>query len=459
MSEPLPNRDNPGMEANIQAGAPPMPAAPLPTVEEPIAYRPISGWAIAGFAAGALFSLLTLLCTIVALSQGAPMFLPIWVVGVALVGIVLSLVGQHEVQNSEGTRAGAKLARAGLWLSVISGLCYLSYYFATGLAVESQANDFLLVKSNEDSGFFPRLREGADDPVQLNHAFLLTLPGNQRSARPDNEESMAKLFDTPGKDATPGNLSAFKHGLDGGLRGILPSVYFKQNAKDIKIEPGAVQEWKYEQKSYQVRRIYRLESKEVVLEMSLLVASTEAEAAGQGRKWHLVLPRSAVTHKRLTRYGEGLAFLRHQARVALEQWIVALNQGQSFDRIKECDKTDWENARPELRDNRAAIYPLFQGKDPKRIERFQVLSGGELGKWEEVNGKIRIYHDFRFGLPKEPGRPLAAIVDAWVAHETEKDINPAEISADSRPSSWNLMQIGFTNFTPLPEKKGLAPGG
>src|SRR5262249_38452375 len=145
MSEPPPDRE--------------APLAPLPTVSEPIAYQPISGWAIAGFAAGAVFALLTLLCTIVALVQGAPMFFPIWIVSLAIVGVVLSALGLREVQNSEGTRAGAKLARVGLWLSVISGLCYLSYYFATGLAVESQADDFLLVKSDDDSGFFPRLRE------------------------------------------------------------------------------------------------------------------------------------------------------------------------------------------------------------------------------------------------------------------------------------------------------------
>ncbi len=445
MSEPLPS--------------PEAPVPPIQTVEAPIAYRPISGFAIGGLAAGACFALLTLLCTIVALSQGAPMFFPVWIVGLAVVGIVLSLLGQRQVQNSEGTRAGAKIARAGLLLSVISGLCYLSYYFATVLAIEGQADDFLLVKSDDDSGFFPRLRDGASDPVQLNQAFLLTVPGNQRSARPDNEESMVKLFDTPAKDGSPGNLTTFKQGLGPGLNGILPSIYFKQNAKDVKIESGPAQDWDYKEKSYRVRRKYRLESKEVVLEMSLLVISTEAEAAGQARKWFVVMPQSIIASKRLTPYGQGLAVLRQQARQKLEQWFASLNQGQGFDRIKEYDKTDWENARPELRDKHTQIYQLFEGKNPRRVERFQVFSGSELGKWEEANGKIRIYHAFRFGLPKEPGAPPAFAVDAVVVHETAKDVNPAEVFPGSRSSGWNLIQIRFTNITPNPERKGAAPGG
>ena len=75
-----------------------------------------------------------------------------------MVGIVFSLIGQKQIQNSEGTRAGAKLARLGIWLSLLSGLGYLSYYYVTGLALQSQANAFLMEKS-EDGGFFPRLIE------------------------------------------------------------------------------------------------------------------------------------------------------------------------------------------------------------------------------------------------------------------------------------------------------------
>src|SRR4051794_17110336 len=83
----------------------------------PIAYKPISGWAIAGFGAGAMFAVFTILTTVIALWQGAPFFLHPAAVFVAIAGVVMSFLGQRHVQNSEGTRAGAKLAQLGLWLS------------------------------------------------------------------------------------------------------------------------------------------------------------------------------------------------------------------------------------------------------------------------------------------------------------------------------------------------------
>src|SRR5579862_4016232 len=186
---------------------------PLPTTEaagEPLAYQPISGWAIAGFATGVLFTLLVAVSTIVALVQGAPMFYPAWILFLPVVGIILCLVGQRHVHTSEGTRAGAKLARLGLWLSVISGLGYSSYYFVTGLAVQNQANDFVMTLG-EDTGFFPRLVQWAEldranqDPdkarTMLNSVFLLTRPAtNRRGHSAGDESDMIQAFDRRGKE-------------------------------------------------------------------------------------------------------------------------------------------------------------------------------------------------------------------------------------------------------------------
>src|SRR5262245_24730438 len=99
MSEPLRSTN----DAGIQAGLPPAPAEPA-AAPESIAYQPISGWAIAGAGVGGLFALVVAASTIVAFWQGAPMFFPVWIVGVAILGFVLSLIGQRHVQNSEGTR-------------------------------------------------------------------------------------------------------------------------------------------------------------------------------------------------------------------------------------------------------------------------------------------------------------------------------------------------------------------
>src|SRR5262249_17858858 len=172
MSEPLPQPENPGLETNIKAG-PPL----APPSEPGAGYRSISGWAIAGFALGALFTLLVVICALVAFYQGAPFFFRPWILMFLLptLGVFVSLYAQWHVRNSEGTLAGAKLAQWGFRLSLVSGLVYSSYYFVTGYAVTSQANAFVM-EEGEETGFFPRLRKGADNPVEFNKAFLMTLP-------------------------------------------------------------------------------------------------------------------------------------------------------------------------------------------------------------------------------------------------------------------------------------------
>ena len=453
MSEPLRDREDTGVKAGL-------PSAPTPSAEEPLVYQPISGWAIAGFGAGALFAFLVLIATLVALTQGAPMFFPVWIVGLAIVGVILSVIGLRHVQNSEGTRAGAKLARAGIWLSLVSGLSYLSYYFVTGLALQSQANAFVMEKTDDDSGFFPRLREGATDPVQLNAAFLLTMPANQRSVRPDNEDGMIKLYDNVAQPEAPGNLSQFKYGMSPGFNGALPRIFFGPAAKEVKVSEQGAQEWKYEQRSYKVTRNYRIETKELEWDVTLTVGSTEAESAGQGRKWFVNLNQSGASSKRLTRYGEGMSMLRVLARANLESQFAIFNSGKPVAAIKELDKTPWDKkAGDDAIEKRALIHGFLADSTKNRFERFMVFSRPEdVGKWEEAGDRIRIYHSFRFSLPKEIGKAPIYLVDGYVVLETTKAVNPAEFDLRSQQPGWDIVRIVFTGISPMPKVDPNRPG-
>ncbi len=320
------------MDANIKAGEPPV---PLLSTEQPIAYQPVSGWAVAGCAVGGVFALLVAICTIVALSQGAPLFFPIWILGLAIVGVILSLIGQRHVQNSEGTRAGAKLAKVGFWLSLASGLCYFAYFYITGLALENQANTFVMEKTDDDSGFFPRLREAADNPAQLNAAFLLTRPANARgNANPEDEQGMRANFDVPKGDGTPGELTQFREHP-------FVRILFKESAKDAEITPLTVQEWHYEQRMYKIVRNYRIKTKEVDYEFRVSVFSSEAESAGQGRKWFVNLREVGYVARNLTEFGQGLGRLRPQARAKLNEWAFKPSQG-AFKDIAAKDQTAWD---------------------------------------------------------------------------------------------------------------------
>ena len=424
---------------------------PTQTTGEPLAYQPISGWALAGFATGALFTILVVSSTAVALVQGAPVFFPVGTLVVPMVGIVLSLLGQQHVRNSEGTRAGAKLATLGLWLSLISGLSYLSYYYVTGLAVQSQANAFLMEKG-PDSGFFPRLLEGASKPPEINAAFLLTRPATQRSGRTDDETNMIELFDTSPKDGVPGELTQFREGP-------FPRLFFKHLAKDAVITPLTVQDWKYEVRSYKIYRNYRVQTKELETEVQMAVFSNEAETAGQDRKWFVNLRESYPLYKTMTftPLGTGLRQLRYQSFLWLQQWAGALNDGRAYPEIKQTDQSDWskvyvkEGNRAKIR---ALLHQTFAGSDRNRLRAFGVLPvRDDFGKWEPADGKIRIYHNFRFALEKEPGGPPLYNVDGYAILETKKAIDPTQFDP-AAPPEWDVVHVVFTQITPaLPERK------
>ncbi len=106
-----------------------------------------------------------LVSTLVALFQGLPVFLPSAVLWLAAAAAGVSFLAQLRIRNAEGTMAGMVLARWGLWLSVLMGVTYFVYIWVTGLALAKQADDFLMVKSSDDTGFFPRLKNAARTPT------------------------------------------------------------------------------------------------------------------------------------------------------------------------------------------------------------------------------------------------------------------------------------------------------
>src|SRR5207249_1690816 len=90
--------------------------APEPAGTE-AAYRPISGLAIAGFTLACLYQVVVGVSMAVAVRQGVPLFLPIGTFLLPIGGALLCFLAQRHIRNSEGTRAGLRLARWGLWLS------------------------------------------------------------------------------------------------------------------------------------------------------------------------------------------------------------------------------------------------------------------------------------------------------------------------------------------------------
>lgn len=462
MSDAKPTPETPGTDAHVKSGLPPLPAAnpDSPLLSAPIAYQPLSAWAIAGLALGSAFTLLVVLSAAVALYQGLPFFYPVWIIALPILGIVISLYGQRHVQTSEGTRVGLKQAQWGLRLSLVSGLVYFSYYYVTEFALQRQANAFVMEKGEGwDAGYLPRLQEGGEDPVQLNAAFLLTQPPSARAGRPDNESSMRKNHDITGKDGESGQLSQFREG------DLLAKVFFKKLGKESEVTHLGMQDWRAEKRSYMVFHAYHIKTKEVEMQFVLAVYSVEAESAGQSRKWFVNLRESKQVPNtmKLTDIGEGMVRLRKSAGDWLikkgEEW----NAGAPFDAIREknFDQTPWEVLEPQdgkHLERRERVHQAIAGPGTQRLPQFGVLTLMDRpGSWEQTtDGKIRVYHMFRFAVPTSPTAGPIFHVEGVAGLETKQMIDPAKFAEGSRVD-WNLVNIRLTTVSVPSEKKEKTP--
>ena len=405
---------------------------------EPLVYRPISGLAIAGITLAGLYTFFVVISTAVALIQGIPFFLPKWFLVLAVGGAGFSIAAIRQIQNSEGTRAGMKLARAGLWISIFVGLGYTAYDNVTGLALRQQAHDFLADKQ-PDSGFFPRIREGGER--ELNAAFLLTLsPSDRQGLDPGKAALLAKIHDTPSAEGARGKLSYFRdHFLVNALR------------RATKIEPQGVQEWKYENRSYQVLRNYRLELPEAILDVLIPVFSAEGLEAGEQRRWFVALPMVRVVNNEKTPLGERLALARYMSRQNLSLWVMDLNSGKPAQPYQ--DLTEWERVitkdtlRAAVKDR---ITEIFTRSDPGRLAP-EFSTDDSFSSWKQEGGLLHLSHSFKLRLygilgantyvaegffhvkSKEPVDLLGALQEAPKWHTPAVEFSFVALAPQDRP--------------------------
>ncbi len=122
-------------------------------------YKPLAVMAVVAFVAAAFFVGLVVILTLVGLVSRKPV-LEAWLIGFAIIGVLMSIAARWQIRISEGTRAGEKLAKWALWLSVIGGCIYVAYYGGSVMSIRSQADRFVqdawlnALKSNDsDNGF------------------------------------------------------------------------------------------------------------------------------------------------------------------------------------------------------------------------------------------------------------------------------------------------------------------
>jgi hypothetical protein len=330
----------------------------LPDIaSDTIDYKPLSLLAVAGLVAAILYAVILVVSALVALFKGEPFFLANGLLAIPIAGAALSSLALWQINNSEGTRAGTKLAKWGLGVSLIAGLGYFTYQTFTGLAIIQQANRFLMEK-DVDSGFFPRL-QGSD--IDVKRAFLFTLSANERgNARPEDSQGMER-FDLPSQQGPKGRLTmVLESTLVRAIRSATPGT--------VKVEPGGVKDWTYENGAYRIIRTYRISTDEGVWEIPLVVTSVEALAEGDKRQWKVEWAFANPIAPSRTELGIKKYGLRQKAHEFLTDpkvgWFTYLARGRQLDVY-----LGWKLPadRKELRERYAALHagtPLAAAAGP-----------------------------------------------------------------------------------------------
>jgi hypothetical protein len=417
-------------EVSSMAQSPPaLPVQPGGT----LAYRPVSLLALASLGLSSLYAAVVTPVTVAAFFKGAPAMLPFWLLLVPAAGAALGLVAQWRIRRAEGTLAGAALARWGLWLGLLFGLGYAAYHVMTGLAIQQQANRFLM-EEGEDSGFFPRLLKGR--PEDVNRAFLLSVPyGRRVGANADDTPALEGEFNRPTQKGGPGMMTLFRES-----EGVMAAL--GAGREGTAVRPLGVRQWSYENQRYRVERDYRITTREMQLDLLVPVVA-ETDPAGGGRKWYVdwrKVTKLASSHP--TPLGEGMQDLRKAAHAYLNGWPVG--QRQTAKPAAPRDITDWnivpvgpdkdhpdEAAKAEVRRKLRAAFEKWPDKgSPITVPEQRMCP------WEDVGGRIRLTLNFAVELAvgKDP-RPEHLATGKLVV-QTRKSVDPLHVAG---MTAWEML--------------------
>jgi hypothetical protein len=388
---------------------------------ETIDYKPLSLLAVAGLLVAALFTVLLVVGAVAAQVKGEPYLEPIlvgtWAFALPIVGAALSGLALWQIYNSEETKAGAKLAKWGLGLSLITGLGYFTYQSVTELAVVQQANRFLMEK-DEGSGFFPRLQGTAAD---VRTAYLYTLNIADRNVRIDSPEDIKRL-DLPTPNNPKGLLTQF-------LESPLVQALEIAQPGTVKVEPLAVRGWTFEGRSYHVARLYRITTDEAVYEVPLTVSSIEPIGEGEKRKWRVdwdKQPGTALQPISRTDLGYKRSSLRRQAQEFLSDSKSGLR-----DKVLDAVKT-------KLPPNR--LLRLVHRVVPDDMAKCTISDNGEV----LVTYQVEAFPSVEYGgQRKEPD--ILLLLNAIAAAKPAP--NPSEAK------QWYLKSVDYVRSIPIPQQQ------
>jgi hypothetical protein len=270
-------------------------------------YQPLSALALAAFIVASLFAAALTIVGLIAFISGKAFFVGLWLVAVPLLGLVLAVAAQIRIRHSEGTLAGAKLAGAAWWLSVLFGLGFCAFYFATYLAVRQQAGTFA-------TAWIKRLQD--DKPIE---AFLLCIePAQRKSYKAADAQAIYERFAyAPSAAGTRAPLVEF-------MKKEIVQV-LRECGPKAEVRSLGINDWDRDQSGYTVTESYSLASPFAVYDVQIVLRSSEGKEF-EGRQWQVMTKGTTVTDYRPSSIGQALDIWRRMARPFAAEWLRKLHE-------------------------------------------------------------------------------------------------------------------------------------
>jgi hypothetical protein len=285
------------------------------------AYRPLSLLAVVGVAVSILFALFLVGFFAISFFRGtSPVLNLAWLL-LPGVSLVLSLLGWLQVQRSEGTQAGGRLAVLGMGLSLFFGLGCAAISLATGLAVRQQAEPFA-------TGWLETIKKSNTDPAQLYEAFRLTIEPALRPLEKGDVRRELEVRFNGGEGGRSLRMSSFLQ---------RDFVRLLQRAGPAaEVQPAGVLSWGWEGNGYRVEFAYQIKTPEATAEMIVTVQGVPVRSGAlewfvDPARTGLRAPTEDTPSMVLTPKGERVIRLGLDAAGFAENWARLTAAGKAED--------------------------------------------------------------------------------------------------------------------------------
>lgn len=411
-------------------------------------YQALSLLAMAGFGLAAIYALVVLIGSAVALVGRIPWLMPYWTFLIPIAVLIVCWAARTRILNSEGTLSGLAFTTWGSRLAILFTIPYAAYYLATFLAVRSPAIDC----ANE---FLQRIKEGRLDQAFLAAQPDISIKGMNSKAMRDEIESR---FNQPmgAVAVTPGAFSHFRQ--ENFVR------FIEMDGEQVEATPTGVDFWEYGKGGYRVILNYHIATSLVEFDMKVDTFGRDpkpGEPKGR-RQWQVHLQRSATAtvpgSMKLTKRGEDFEKRTSNAQKFASEWVYKINdvdklqpgERESYSKLIRGYETFWASKliRDEISES---IRKMFQPRaGEKRFNLF--IQPGTIPFLRESNGRTTGAIDVMIRYYEEGNQIPQFLVDGRLMLSADSNV-----AADA-PSAWRVDALEIESGRTSPERRRMQKG-